>query len=42
MNLQNNITFSELSNILDNQLINSFKPNVDAIPNVQSKGIYFC
>ncbi len=41
MNLQNNITFYELSNILDNQLINSFKPHVDAIPNVQSKGIYF-
>lgn len=41
MNLQNNISFSELSNILDNQLINSFKPHVDAIPDVQSKGIYF-
>ena len=41
MNLQNNTSFSELSNILDNQLINSFKPHVDAIPNVQSKGIYF-
>jgi hypothetical protein len=41
MNLQNNITFSELSNILDSQLINSFTPHVEAIPNVQSKGIYF-
>lgn len=41
MNLQNNTSFSELSYILDNQLINSFKPHVDAIPNVQSKGIYF-
>jgi cytoplasmic iron level regulating protein YaaA (DUF328/UPF0246 family) len=41
MNLQNNTGFSELSNILDNQLINSFKPHVDAIHNVQSKGIYF-
>lgn len=41
MNLQNNTSFSELSNILDNQLINSFKPHVDAIPNVESKGIYF-
>lgn len=41
MNLQNNISFSELSNILDNQLINSFKPHVDAIHNVQTKGIYF-
>jgi cytoplasmic iron level regulating protein YaaA (DUF328/UPF0246 family) len=41
MNLQNNISFSELSNILDNQLINSFTPHVDAIPDVQLKGIYF-
>jgi len=41
MNLQNNISFSELSDILDNQLTNSFTPHVDAIPNVQSKGIYF-
>jgi hypothetical protein len=41
MNLQNNISFSELLDILDNQLTNSFKPRVDAIPNVQSKGIYF-
>jgi hypothetical protein len=41
MNLQNDISFSELSNILDNQLINSFTPHVEAIPNVQSKGIYF-
>lgn len=41
MNLQNNISFSELSDILDNQLINSFKPHADAIPNVQLKGIYF-
>ena len=41
MNLQNNTSFSELSNILDNQLINSFKPHVDAIHNVQTKGIYF-
>ena len=41
MNLQNNISFSELSNLLDNNLTKSFKPHVDAIPNVQSKGIYF-
>lgn len=41
MNLQNNISFSELSNLLDNNLIKSFKPHVEAIPNVQSKGIYF-
>lgn len=41
MNLQNNISFSELSIILDNQLTNSFKPHVDAIHNVQLKGIYF-
>jgi hypothetical protein len=41
MNLLNNTSFSELSNILDIQLINSFKPHVDAIPDVQSKGIYF-
>ena len=41
MNLQNNISLSELSIILNNQLTNSFKPHVEAIPNVQSKGIYF-
>ena len=34
MNLQNNTSFSELSNILDNQLINSFKPHVDMITNI--------
>ena len=41
MNLPNNISFSEIKNILDNQLINSFKPHVEEIPNIQSKGIYF-
>jgi hypothetical protein len=41
MNLNNNTRFSELLTILDNQLNNSFKPHVDAIPNAQSKGIYF-
>jgi len=41
MNLQNNTSFSELTNFLNCQLINSFKPHVDTIPNVQSKGIYF-
>jgi hypothetical protein len=33
MNLQNNISFSELSNILDNNLANSIMPHVDTIPN---------
>lgn len=41
MNLSNNISFSELSTRLDSKLINSFKPHVDPIPNIQSKGIYF-
>jgi hypothetical protein len=41
MNLQPNTTFEIVKSKLDIELINSFCPIVNEIPNIDSKGIYF-
>jgi hypothetical protein len=41
MNLQPNLNFEELKKKLDQFLSNSFRPYIDEIPKVNSKGIYF-
>jgi hypothetical protein len=41
MNLQPNLNFEELKKKLDQFLSNSFRPHIDEIPKIKSKGIYF-
>jgi hypothetical protein len=41
MNLKAKLHLKDLNELLNEKLTNSFRPHIDEIPDIKSKGIYF-